>query len=229
MYTLAIELATQTGSVALAQSNGPTTETIFDEEQRASEQIFDVIRELLCANLPGGFEQLDRIIVGRGPGSYSGLRVAMTVAQGLALPGNTPCYALSSWAAAAAAAADAGGRQIIAIGDARRQRFWMGRFTARDGSIQQKEPFQLVPADELCAAIATTDLAMATDDITEEALGQQDIRYVRAAAPSAGRLLGVATQAIHAGHPSQPMTPIYIHPPVFVKPRFPATQTPTRP
>ena len=61
------------------------------------------VRDLL-ANHGIGFETLDRIGVTTGPGAFTGLRVGLSFARGLALARNRPCIGLSTLAVLAAGA-----------------------------------------------------------------------------------------------------------------------------
>ncbi len=54
--------------------------------------------EGLLRQAGGAFSELDSIAVGVGPGSFTGIRIAMAFAQGLALPRNLPLYGFNSFA-----------------------------------------------------------------------------------------------------------------------------------
>jgi tRNA threonylcarbamoyl adenosine modification protein YeaZ len=221
MYTLAIELAAAEGSLALARGDELVAETSWQAGRRASQQIFGAIEALADEHLPEGVASLSCLVVGRGPGSYSGLRVAMAVANGLALPGQVECYTLPSWSGPVHQLAQEHQLQhITVVGDARRERFWYGSFACGEGVPRLREAFDLVPAPELAKVLGETNLAVATDTVSAEALQTADCPHQLIDHPQASALLAAAQAARAAGIPSGPMTPIYIHPPVFVKPRF---------
>ena len=89
MNILAIESAVADGSIALIRDGEPS---IVHEGNGASraERILPIISELLEV---GGISkhQLELIAVSRGPGSYSGIRIGMSIAQGLRDALAIPC------------------------------------------------------------------------------------------------------------------------------------------
>ena len=99
MKYLAIDTSTERASVALA--NG---EQIYYAEQdnarEHAQHLLPIISQLLTDS---GLllHELDGIIVGRGPGSFTGLRIACSVVKGLAYPHSLPVYPVSSLAAIA--------------------------------------------------------------------------------------------------------------------------------
>ncbi len=92
---LLIETATETCSVALAV-NGVTVKYLeLTEGYRHSEMLTVLTGRLLhdCGIDPG---QLDAVCVSRGPGSYTGLRIGVSVAKGLCYSLDIPLIAVSS-------------------------------------------------------------------------------------------------------------------------------------
>ena len=73
---------------------------------------------------------LDGIAVGRGPGSFTGVRLAVSMAQGLALALDLPVVTVSSLAALAMEA-PADGAPVLALIDARMGEIYAGSFTPR--------------------------------------------------------------------------------------------------
>ncbi|MBL8479332.1 MAG: tRNA (adenosine(37)-N6)-threonylcarbamoyltransferase complex dimerization subunit type 1 TsaB, partial [Sterolibacteriaceae bacterium] len=82
MRLLGIETATRHLSVALWQ-DGAILERIEDLPNVGSERVLPWVHELLAEGQMG-LAQLDGIAFGAGPGSFTGLRLACGVAQGLA-------------------------------------------------------------------------------------------------------------------------------------------------
>lgn len=99
MNLLAIDTSTERASVALMQN-----EEIRSEEQGAQRDHARLLLptvERLLAEAELNLSQLDGIIYGRGPGSFTGLRIACSVAKGLAYAQDLPVYPVSSLAAIA--------------------------------------------------------------------------------------------------------------------------------
>jgi len=90
MITLALDTSTAVGSVALLDEDRPVAEATF---QRG--ELFPAIRRVL------GHRRPDLIAVGVGPGSFTGIRVGLAAAKGLALPTGIPVRAANSFDALA--------------------------------------------------------------------------------------------------------------------------------
>jgi len=99
---IAIETSTRKGSVA-ACINGRTEQRMLDEDQTSSRQIYQIINELLHA-LDARMANFDCIAFGCGPGGFTGLRVATSVAQALAYSVGLPVCRVSTLAGLAAPA-----------------------------------------------------------------------------------------------------------------------------
>jgi tRNA threonylcarbamoyl adenosine modification protein YeaZ len=100
MITLALETSTTLGSVALLQDDTVLAEHTF-QRQRGRDELFDAI----AAALRRYHTRPGLIAVGIGPGSFTGIRMAIAAAKGLALPDRLPLKAACSFDALALAAA----------------------------------------------------------------------------------------------------------------------------
>ena len=99
MKLLAIDTSTAIASFAISNGKKLYQKQIEGVRQHA-QQILPVIEELLAeSNLE--IKELDGIVFGRGPGSFTGLRVACSVAKALGYSNDLPLYPVSSLAAIA--------------------------------------------------------------------------------------------------------------------------------
>jgi len=115
---LAIETSTEYLSLAVSRGDA-LFETNLLAGQRHAEMIFDEVRKLL-AQAGLALADIGGIAYGRGPGSFTGLRVACGVTQGLAFAlGIRVQGVITLEAIAQAAYADSGADQVIACIDAR--------------------------------------------------------------------------------------------------------------
>lgn len=124
---LGLDTATQATAVALRLADGSTTQARDDprlgEHPGHATRLLEMASELL-AQAGVGWREIDRIAVGVGPGGFTGLRVGIATARGLAQSLSAELVGVSSLQALAHAALlgeEAGGADsILAVIDARR-------------------------------------------------------------------------------------------------------------
>ncbi len=123
---LAIDTSTRTGSVAFRGANGDVANETFVSDRSHNSQLFAPLHRIL--NDGGGIAALQggRVIVGTGPGSYTGIRVGIAAAQALGLAAGIPVVGAPS---AGAAAIDADDYWLC--GDARRGGYFLIEVVAR--------------------------------------------------------------------------------------------------
>lgn len=105
-----------------------------------AERLAPMVQEVLAAASLAA-KDVDKLVVCTGPGSFTGLRVALAFAKGFALPRKLPVVGLSSLAVWAAQADPEGEKKVISIADVRRGELcWSAIFKgqAAEGSITQK-------------------------------------------------------------------------------------------
>ena len=131
MKLLALDTASAQCSVALLQDG----QTLVRSQPTARDHatlILPMVDELL-AEAGLALSQMDGIAFGRGPGSFTGVRIAAAVTQGLAAGADLPVLPVSDLRALAAQArrlvqADAAGGWILACMDARMGEVYWGAF-----------------------------------------------------------------------------------------------------
>lgn len=128
---LALDTSTEACSVALQLGSEILT---LDEvcPQQHSKRILPMVQQLL-SEAGISLAQLDGIVFGRGPGSFTGVRIGVGVTQGLAFGADIPVYGVSTLAAMAQAAARLhSATQVIAAIDARMAEVYIARFALND-------------------------------------------------------------------------------------------------
>lgn len=128
MKLLAFETATEACSVAV-YSDGDVSER-FELAPRRHAELSLPWAEQLLAEAGIAKSQLDAIAVGRGPGAFTGVRLAISIAQGIALALDRPVVPVSTLAALAM---QANGERILAAIDARMGEIYFAAFE-RDGA-----------------------------------------------------------------------------------------------
>ncbi|HEY5808116.1 MAG TPA: tRNA (adenosine(37)-N6)-threonylcarbamoyltransferase complex dimerization subunit type 1 TsaB [Povalibacter sp.] len=125
MKVLAIDTATERCSVAL-RLDGHLYERSIDTARGHADIVLSLVDEVLkegSVQLTG----LDCIAYGRGPGSFTGVRIAIGVVQGLAFGANLPTVGVSNLAAVAQQVARPGDRILVCM-DARMNEVYWGIF-----------------------------------------------------------------------------------------------------
>lgn len=133
MNLLAFETATEACSVAVL-AGGEVRER-FELAPRRHAELALPWAEQLLAEAGIARAQLDAIAVGRGPGAFTGVRLGISLAQGIALALDRPVVPVSTLAVLAARAGAPGGTpwaRILASIDARMGEVYLGAFL-RDG------------------------------------------------------------------------------------------------
>ena len=118
---LVLETSTPHASIARVGPDGHVDQREFAGDRNHNARLFAPLDELLHA-VPTS--QIGLVLVGSGPGSYSGTRVGIAAAQGVAIALACPAVAVPSVLATPSAAT---ARACWAIGDARRGGFWAAR------------------------------------------------------------------------------------------------------
>jgi len=107
-------------------------------QRRQTERVLPMLEEILA--LAGWkLSQLDAIAFGQGPGAFTGVRVAVSVAQGLGFAADLPLIGISTLAASAHGAALEHGDGNWLIGfDARMGELYLGGYSVTQGSVQTR-------------------------------------------------------------------------------------------
>jgi tRNA threonylcarbamoyladenosine biosynthesis protein TsaB len=198
MKILALELSTARGSIVwLGQ------EEFFRDwpnDRKNSGPFFEAL-----ASFQKQFGAPETIIVGLGPGSYAGVRIAISAAIGLAAASNARLTGFPS-----ICAMECEEKEYCVIGDARRQSF----FFARVRGNNLVEGPTLISEAELREKLDKLDRKMSI--FASEKLPQFErvvIRY-----PSAKILAGLA-QDSHRNFAQPPLEPIYLREPHITMPK----------
>lgn len=124
---LIFETSTDTASLALAVDGRIVIEKSFTSDRRHNALLFGPLAEIVGEY---GSRHFDAVLVGSGPGSYSGTRVGIAAAQGAALISECKAIAIPSILATETALS---GNPCIAVGDARRGSYWIAKI--KDGDL----------------------------------------------------------------------------------------------
>ena len=146
MKLLAIETATEACSVAV-HVDGTVLERFEIAPRRHAELTLPWAAQLL-AEAGISRNQLDAVAISRGPGAFTGVRLAIAIAQGIALAIDRPLLAVSTLQTLALRA-PAGQGQVLAAIDARMGEVYTGRFACVDGHWQALDAEQVLPPQQV--------------------------------------------------------------------------------
>ncbi len=208
-FTLIFETSTPHASIARV-GGGKSVQREFTGDRSHNSALFAPLQELLENALP---DRPSLVLVGSGPGSYSGTRVGMAAAHGVAIASGCPLVAVPSILAVEPVTQTG---RALAIGDARRGAYWTARI---ENGACANEP-ELTDAEGLrqlvAAAIGENFTVFALEDPARFPLPDELRDHVRLEFPDALRLLHAWEQASEAQRKQWSAAmpePIYLKPP----------------
>ena len=129
MWSIAIETSTPRGSLALFHESSLVELRVFQAHRGHNSKIFQPLEDLLSL-LPNR-KHLTQVVVGTGPGSYTGVRISIAIAQALALSNEATLIGLSSFLAPHGESSS----HYHIVGDARRGKWY--RAMVYDGALSE--------------------------------------------------------------------------------------------
>ena len=214
MKLLALDTTEQLCSAALAVG-GEVLERRADEPRRHAELLLPMVESLL-AEAGLSLKALDGIAYGRGPGSFTGVRIATAAAQGLALAADLPLAPVSSLLTLAAGAHRiGGGERFLAALDARKGELYWAPLVMENGRPVFAGPEVVAAPEAVTAPAADGWIGVGSGWAAHGELlrGRFNLRAVLAdLTPSARDLLdeGARLLASGAGVPPEQALPVYL-------------------
>lgn len=212
---LAIETSVPSASVALSLDGAVAYQMEFTCGRNHNSMVFEPLAEAL--GMLGG-RKLDHVLVGTGPGSYSGTRTGIAVGQGVAITHGCAAVGIGSLAATPVSRAAA-----MAAGDARRGLYFTSRITAT-GEAEAPELMDAAAFEsrlgEYCAANAAASLFTLDDPSGPWLAGIRLPAEIVSTRPSAAGLLAVWSGLSVRRRDElagQPLAPTYLRPPFTSK------------
>jgi tRNA threonylcarbamoyladenosine biosynthesis protein TsaB len=228
---LAVETSGRIGSVALIDENGAIEEREFPHGLQHAAGLIPLIDQL-CSQRGWTPSQLEEVYVSAGPGSFTGLRIGITLAKTLAFATGVKLVAVPTMHVLVANAPPEAQHAIIVL-DAKRDQIFTARFARSDTTWHEQEPAHL---DTLSAMLTRSPRPIHL--IGEGILyhqqhipsGADDIIITKPEAwrARASILAGIGVQMAAAGNFVDPyqLEPIYIRPPEAQE-KLEAKQNPT--
>jgi tRNA threonylcarbamoyladenosine biosynthesis protein TsaB len=166
MRILGLDTSTLTAGIAIIDDARQGDQVVARAHHDSSSRSADLLVTIDRVFREAGLEptQLDAIAVGGGPGSFTGLRIGMATAKGIAFAANRPLWIVSSLAALARDAAAPPATVVAAALDARRGEVFAGCYC--DGALLGSE-----------GALAPADLASWAAELARERPGTTELRF----------------------------------------------------
>ncbi|MCL6270944.1 tRNA (adenosine(37)-N6)-threonylcarbamoyltransferase complex dimerization subunit type 1 TsaB [Sansalvadorimonas sp. 2012CJ34-2] len=219
---LSIDTATEACSAAI-NNNGEVQEIFEVIPRQHSKRLLPMIDQLL-AEQGVSRSQIDAVAFGRGPGAFTGVRIATGIAQGLGWALNCPVVPVSTLAALAQQGLrEYGAEQVLAAIDARMDEVYWGIYSASNGIMEA------VRDEQVCAPELTREsipegwlesaLGIGTGWGYSERMGFSPARTVIGAFPHAGDIATLAAPMLEQGQgvDADKALPVYLRDNVALK------------
>ncbi len=219
MKILAFDTAARACSAALLDGDRVLAERLCEMDRGQAEVLLGLVQDVLAA-ADMCFAKLDRLATTLGPGSFTGLRVGLATARGIALAAKLPVVGVTSFEAVAngVASSERKGRRVLVALDTKRRDFYAQLF---DEALHPLDPGGVLSV-ETCAEVARSGPLLVVGDgapLLRDALMQDadkydidacDIRW----SDAPGYPQAVVLARLAAGRtPTADLRPIYLRPP----------------
>lgn len=229
---LAIDTSTQYSGVALLGASGQVVQLLqWHSRRNHTVEVLSAIETLLEREHSTAHD-LTGVAVALGPGSFSALRIGLSVAKGIAWPRDLPFVTVTTLEAEAFGHQVSGVPICAVIGAGRGQLAW-ALFEGREGQLYQRNVEKVTPPEELLSVLPTPTLICGEGlEQYGEALSNNAPNGIRFALPymPGFRVIALAYLGnfrLQAGLTQDPVTaqPLYLRPPTISEPRRPFRAT----
>jgi tRNA threonylcarbamoyladenosine biosynthesis protein TsaB len=207
---LALDTSTQLCSVALAE-DGRMLATRSESLGRGHAERLIPMIEAVLAEARLDYAALDAIVATVGPGTFTGVRVGLAAARGLALAAARPLIGVATLEALAAATDAAAGRTVVAVMASGRDRAYVQTFGPGPRALDEPTAPRLddlvPPPGALLVGDAAARVAARTGHAIDPSVVWPDIAVIARLG-----LARLAARGDRAGTPAD-VTPLYVRPP----------------
>ncbi len=135
VWTLALDTATPYLALGLFRGEEGLGRVVR-VERRHEEHLFSLLDELL-KEVGARREEIGTLVLGEGPGSYTGLRIALAAGEGVALGLSARVYGVSSLLAACWPFLEEGGPPLTPLFTARNRLYYGATYAKREGKAEE--------------------------------------------------------------------------------------------
>lgn len=218
MMILALDSSSRTASVALCHDGELLGECFNNNGLTHSHTLMPMVESLL-ENTHADSSAIDVVAVTHGPGSFTGLRIGVSSAAGLAWGWGKPCCGVSSLEAAAMGLAHLDGTVVCAVMDARCGQVYNALFLAMGNALRRLTPDRAISLDDLWGELQKKNPILVGDG-AEMCYNHREEHPAKLAPPhlrhpSAWSVAHLADLAAHRGQliPADKLSPVYLRVP----------------
>ena len=215
---LAMETSGRLGSVAIGYDGKLSDEKTFSAPLRHSAELFDTIIKLLEKSGKSA-NQTSQVYISIGPGSFTGIRISVTVAKMMALAAQSKIVAVNTSDAMALNVDNINIKKIATIIDAKREQFFVAVFERKNNFWEKILPDCMMTAEQFKEKFDDEPIWLLGEGLLYYAkkfqTGNIKILDKEYWSPRASNVFRIGTQMAAAGKFSEPVSlvPFYIRRP----------------
>lgn len=212
MKLLALDSASTACSAAVLVDGAVVAERFVAMDRGQAEALVPMMAEVLAAAAIDA-TALDGVAVTVGPGAFTGVRIGLAAARGLALAVGIPCIGVTTLEAVAYPALPEirSGETLVAAIESKRAELFLQIFDATLAPLS--EPFAAAPVDAV-GRLPAGPLLLAGDGAPRlRAMLGDRARISASGAPRAAAFAELAAKRLAEGAPGSPPRPLYMRPP----------------
>jgi tRNA threonylcarbamoyladenosine biosynthesis protein TsaB len=215
---LALETTGRIGSVAIGIDGKLSDEKTFSAPLRHNAELFDTI-DVLLKQLSAAANQINHIYISIGPGSFTGVRISVTLAKMMALANQCKIVSVNTSDVIAQNVIDESTNKIASIIDAKRGQFFIAVFERKNNQWEKIQPDCMMTADEFRAKFGNEPIQLLGEGLLYYAKNFEtaNIKILdnNLWSPKASNVFKLGTQLAQQGQFADPvgLVPLYIRKP----------------
>lgn len=148
MLRLAIDTSSPLSSVAIVNDDGTVVSRESASRDSHSQSLDTMVKGVAEEAGIGSFADFEQLLIGLGPGSFTGLRIGLSYVKGISLAHRIPIVGVSSFTAMALSAAQTGDL-IAVVSDARREEFFFAGFRKLPHGLEEIDSLQICSQNKI--------------------------------------------------------------------------------
>jgi len=194
MQVLGIDSSTRRGGVALANEQGIVATFTLSNKLSYSQRLLSMI-DLILERVPLSMEELDGFAIACGPGSFTGLRIGMSMAKGLALATGKPAIGIPTLDALASHLCFSP-YLVCPLLDARKGEIYTAFYRAERGEMHKLTDDLVISPEEFCMMIREPVILLGDGLAAYEEMLREKLQHLAILNPFVTSLSGVANVAL---------------------------------